>query len=186
VVDQAAGADLGEHHVLFRLQIVRNDHPDRPADRFLLGVAEHPFGGAIPRHDRALQILGDDGVVRGFHDSGEPPHRPIRVLTVADVARDLRSADDAAVVVVEGRHGQRNRNRRTILSLADGFVVPDRLALADLAEHEILFALPIARNDHPNGPPDGLFSGVAEDAFGGGIPGQDGSVQVLADNRVIG
>jgi hypothetical protein len=186
VIDQSAGANPRQHHVLFRLELVGDNHAHRTADRFLGGVAEHAFGGPIPRHDRAVQILGDDGVVRGLDHGGEPLHHAIGVDAIADVARDLRRANDVAVVVVNGRHRQRNRNRRAVLSLTDGFVMPDRFALADLADHEILFALPIAGNDHADGAPDGLGRGVAEHAFGGGIPRQNRAVQILADNRVIG
>ena len=60
-----------EDHVFFGLPIGGNDHPDRLADRFRGGVAEHPFGGAVPRRDDAVQVLADDGVVGRFDDPGE-------------------------------------------------------------------------------------------------------------------
>ena len=37
------------------------------------GVAEHALGGGIPRRDDAVQILGDDRVVRRFDDRRQPP-----------------------------------------------------------------------------------------------------------------
>ena len=66
-----AAADPGEHLVLLALPVGRNDDPDRPPDRLVGGVAEHPLGGAIPRADDAVEVLADDRVVGRFDDLGE-------------------------------------------------------------------------------------------------------------------
>src|SRR6187455_2483181 len=63
--------DPAENHILFRLPVGRDDHANRPADRLCGCVAEHALGRTVPRHNRAVEILADDGVVRRFDDTGE-------------------------------------------------------------------------------------------------------------------
>ena len=48
VRDRLAGSDVREDHVLLGLPIRRNNHPDRLADGFRGGVAEHGLGRAVP------------------------------------------------------------------------------------------------------------------------------------------
>ena len=50
------------------------------ADRFDRNVAEQPLGGPVPRGDGAVERLGDDGVVGGFH------HRAEKALALGVVA----------------------------------------------------------------------------------------------------
>ena len=46
-------------------------------------------------------------------------------VALADVARDFRRADHAPRVVVNRRHGQRNRDERAVLPLPDGLEMRD-------------------------------------------------------------
>ena len=71
VADRPPGADLAEHVVLFALPVGRDDHPDRPADRLFSRIAEHPLRGLVPRSDRAVEVLADDGVVGRFDHARE-------------------------------------------------------------------------------------------------------------------
>ena len=66
------------------------------------------------------------------------------------------------------------------------FEMGDPLALANAIQHRVFFALPIGRDDHPDGAADRFLRGVAEHAFRGAVPGSDGAVQILADDRVVG
>ena len=89
VIDLLTGADLREHGVFFALQLVRNEHANRLPDGFRGGVAEHPFGGGIPRGDDALEILADDRVVARVDDGRQMAARARQALAIADVPGDL-------------------------------------------------------------------------------------------------
>ena len=71
VVDLLAGANLRENHVFLILQLRGNQHANGLSDGLVCGVSEHSFRGSIPRHDRAVQVLADDGIVGRLHDGGE-------------------------------------------------------------------------------------------------------------------
>src|SRR2546430_10617424 len=49
----------------------RDDDVDVPAQRFGRREAEQAFGGSVPAGNGAVQQLGDDGIVRRFHDGAE-------------------------------------------------------------------------------------------------------------------
>ena len=70
-VTDSPAPDAREHVVFLGLPIGGDDHPNGAADRLGGRVAEHPFGGAVPGRDDAVQILADDRVVRRFDDLGE-------------------------------------------------------------------------------------------------------------------
>src|SRR6266540_5356418 len=69
--DGEAGADPRQHLGFLVQPILRDDDRDRLADDFLRGVTEHPLGGGVPGGNAPVQILADDGVVRGGHDGGQ-------------------------------------------------------------------------------------------------------------------
>src|SRR5688572_16395874 len=107
------------------------------------------------------------------------------MLPVTDVPGDLGCADDHTSFVVHRRYGERNRQRRAVLSTAYRLVVTDVSSRSDFTEDEIFFALAIVRNDHANRLANRLVGGVAEHALGGGIPQLNDAVQVFADDRVV-
>src|SRR5688572_10554597 len=86
---------------------------------------------------------------------------------------------------MDRRHGQRNRNHRSVLPAANGLEMRDGLAGPYPAEHHVIFGLAIGRDDHPNGLPDGFGGEVTEHALGGPIPRGDDSVEVLTDDSVV-
>ena len=71
MIDLFAAADAREDVRLFVEPVRRDQDRDRLADRFLGGVPENTFGGGIPGADDSIEVLADDGVVRGFHDGNE-------------------------------------------------------------------------------------------------------------------
>ncbi len=71
------------------------------------------------------------------------------------------------------------------LRTADGLEVLDAFAAADAGEHVVLFALPVARDDDPDGTADHFFGCVAEQQFRAAVPGLNDPVEVLADNRIV-
>src|SRR3569833_2933986 len=55
-----------------------------PADDFIRRVAKDALGAAIPTQDDSVQVLGDDGVVGGFHDCAQ---------TLQEIASALMSSN---------------------------------------------------------------------------------------------
>jgi hypothetical protein len=70
-----AAPDPGQHFILFALPILGDDDADRTADRFLGRVAEQLLGTAVPRLDRAVEILAHDRIVGRRDDGGQPEIR---------------------------------------------------------------------------------------------------------------
>ena len=142
MVDPFAAPDAGQDLVFLLLPVVGDDAADRLADHLGRGVAEHPLGGRVPRGDDAVQVLADDGVVARIDDRGEAQRIPLRTLDAAQIAGDLRGADDLAGGAPDRRHGQGDRDGRPVLPQPDGFEMIDHLAAPDGAED--LGPLPIA------------------------------------------
>ena len=73
----------------------------RPADRLLVGPAEHPRGRRVPGDDRPVEPEADDRVARGVDDRREPALLLLRLALLGDVARDRRDPGDLALVVLD-------------------------------------------------------------------------------------
>ena len=108
-----------------------------------------------------------------------------RLRAFADVASDLRRADDLPRIVVNRRDRQRNGDQRPVLPLTDRLEMGDGLTRPDPAEHHILFRLPVGRDDHANRLADRLCGCVAEHALGRTVPRRNRAVEILADDGVV-
>ena len=59
--------------VLFLVvQLRRNDDRDRLPNGFLFRISKQPLGRPVPRQDHAVEVLRNDGIVRGIDNRGEP------------------------------------------------------------------------------------------------------------------
>ena len=170
VVDLLAGANLGEDHVFFVLQFLGNQHANGLPDRLGCGVAEHTLGGRIPRHDDAVEILRDDGIVGRFDDRGE---------TATGEAAESRSLMSRAIFDAPITRPASSRIGDTVSEI--GMSVPSfrcrtvsKCVIAwparMRAEHDVFFGLPVRRNDHANRLADDFGGGVAEHALRRSIP----------------
>ena len=79
-----------------------------------------------------------------------------------------------------------HRETRTILPAADCFKMLRALAAFDAVENRVLFALMTFGNDQPNRLPHGLLCRIAEYSLRSGIPRRDDTIQVFADDGIIG
>src|SRR5690606_24347337 len=68
--------------VLLRLPLRRNENANRLPDEFFAGIPEHALGGSVAGADDAVEILRQDGIVGGFHDSGKAGLRGKLVLVI--------------------------------------------------------------------------------------------------------
>ena len=72
---------------LFVKALVRNEDGNGLPDDFLRRVAEEPFRRLVPARDHPVEVLADDGVVRGGNDRCQP----LRMLLGAPSLASLRS-----------------------------------------------------------------------------------------------
>ena len=69
VMNPLASVDLVEDCRLFIAPVEGNDDRNRLADGLLRGEAEQPLRAVVPAENDAVEILRQDGVIRGF-DNG--------------------------------------------------------------------------------------------------------------------
>jgi hypothetical protein len=67
------------------------------------GVAENSFSSAVPGENDAVQVLADDGVVGGLHNSGKPLLKLRRVPLLCDVAGKAPGVNEPVVLPVHVR-----------------------------------------------------------------------------------
>jgi hypothetical protein len=139
VFDPFAASDAGQDLVFLLLPVVGDDATNGLADHLRFRKAEHPLGGRIPGGDDAVQILADDGIVARIDDRGEPLRIALHMLGAAQIADDLRGADDLPGRSPNRRDRQRDRHQRAVLSDSNGFEMIDELATPYGAEDLIFF-----------------------------------------------
>jgi hypothetical protein len=72
-------------------------------------------------------------------------------LSLGDVARDFRRADDPAIGVLDRRNRERDVDQAAVLAPANGFVVIDALAAPDASENPALLGLAVRWNQDRDG-----------------------------------
>ena len=75
MLDARARPDTLQDLRFFTFEMIGNDRGDRLADHFFGGISKQSLGARVPTDDTSVEILADDGVVGGFHDTGELPAR---------------------------------------------------------------------------------------------------------------
>jgi hypothetical protein len=75
VIYTLASPKLLEKGFDLRLLSRPGEKGDVLADGFVRLIAEDARRAGVPAGDDAVERLAQDGVVRGFHDRGEPAHR---------------------------------------------------------------------------------------------------------------
>src|ERR1700722_15742627 len=110
----------------------------------------------------------------------------LQLLLRRDVADDLRGADYATAVVSYGRDREGNINSISILAEPYGLKVINPFACPYFCQNHTLVIEELRRNEDRNRSTDNLCRFISEDALGALIPVSHDSVQILADNCVIG
>ena len=108
----------------------------------------------------------------------------LQPVPAADVARDLRDADDLARRRAHGRHRQGDVHHRSILAHAHRLEIADGPALPDPRQHLVLLVQALGRDDDRDGPPHRLRRRVPEQLLGRGVPGSDDPAEILAHDGV--
>src|ERR1051325_6080269 len=111
MLDDPAGADARDDVVFFVLAVVGNDRADRAAVHFRRGIAEHPLRRGVPRRDDAVEILADDGVVRGLNNRGQ--QRLVRSRRYGHYERNFTRSDAVELMsapALPSRSARRLRN----------------------------------------------------------------------------
>src|SRR5690349_429734 len=94
-----------EDLALFLVPVFRNHDQDRFTDRFRGRVAVKTLRPSVPAGDAAVEILADDGVIRGIEDGAEQEPRFFGFPAPADVPRNAKLSQRA--VGAAQRHGMR-------------------------------------------------------------------------------
>src|SRR6266480_2823020 len=103
-----------------------------------------------------------------------------------NVTRNLRRADNMPALIIDGRNGQRNVERRALLSAVYRLVANDALAPADPFHNFQLFILAIQRDQDGDLFADNFSSRVAKEPFRFFVPTSDRLIEIYAYDRVTG
>src|SRR3546814_11941329 len=87
----------------------------------------------------------------------------LHLVTVGDVAGDLRRADDGAVRRPDRRHRQRDVDQAAVLALAHRVVVVDGIAAADAGAAYVFFVVAVGGNTDSHRLPALFLGGIAEE-----------------------
>jgi hypothetical protein len=68
MIDPVASSYAGDDFVLLGLAVWRNQNSHRPSDQLRGSISKQPLGGGITGLNDAVQVLRDDGIVRGSDD----------------------------------------------------------------------------------------------------------------------
>ena len=101
------------------------------------------------------------------------------------VARNLRGAHDAPLVVHDGRDGERDPQETATVVPALRLEVIHAAPGLETRDDLVLFGDAIVGNDQRDMAADGLLGGVPEQALGAGVPALNDAVERLPDDRVV-
>ena len=116
----------------------------------------------------------------------EKPLQLFRLLTLADIAANLGSADHFCRLIAQWRNGERDVDPPPILGDADRLIVLDALAAPKPSEDVLLFPVQFRRDNPGDRLPYHFVGLVSENCGRTGIPRRDDAIQGLADDGVIG
>ena len=102
--------------------VVRENRRNGSSDHLLGGVAECPLGAAVPAGDHAVQILAEDGIVRGLDNRSQQTAGFVGAPARGDVPEHQHRSLDGAALVANGRAAIVDRNFRSIFGDEDGVV----------------------------------------------------------------
>ena len=98
MIDALAAPQLCENLVFFRLALRWNQDTHRPSHQLLGSVAEQPLRSAVAGLNDPVEVLRNDGVVRGIDDRGEirfsRAHGPFRLAAQAREAKLRRDGGE--------------------------------------------------------------------------------------------
>src|ERR1700733_5569187 len=117
--------------------------------------------------------------------AGKQTDQLLAPLLIGDIAGDFRGADDLAEFVRHRRHAQRNIDRTAVLALPHGFEMIDAFTTPDTFQDAALLLQTVLRNQDRDRLADNLFGEVAEQALRAPVPGDDHTVEILADDRIV-
>src|SRR6516165_3399681 len=110
----------------------------------------------------------------------------LSALARCDVAGDFRGADDSATFVAHRGNGERYVDQTAVLAAPNGLVVLNALAAPDTLQDLRFFAFEMMRDDRGDRFTDHFFRGISEQMLGARIPADDGALEILADDRIVG
>ena len=115
-----------------------------------------------------------------------PRQFPFGPFLPGNVAGDFRGANDFAAGFLDRRNRQGYFNPRPILALANGFIMVNPFTAANPVQNSGLFIHPIRRHQDGDRAPDDFLRLITKNSFRAAIPTGDDSLQIFADDGIIG
>ena len=72
-----------------------------------------------------------------------------------------------------------------VLAPADRLESGHTRTTRDRRDDPVFLGLPVVGNDRADVAADDLFGGIAKDALGRGVPGEDRTIELFSDNRIV-
>ena len=107
-------------------------------------------------------------------------------LALGDVAPGHRGAHDLAVAIPDRRNRQRHRDTLSVLAETLRLELLDMLAARQHGHDLGPFVDAVFRDEHLDRSAHGLVAAVPVKPLGASVPGSDGPVEILAEDRVRG
>ena len=101
------------------------------------------------------------------------------------VSVDRTRADDDAVLFADRRHGDRDRDHRSVLLDTYSLEAFDGLTILDPGQDVVDLAGSIFGVQEAAGPADDLFAGVAVQSLGGRVPARDDALERAANDGIV-
>src|SRR5215831_18109229 len=170
--------------------------------QFVAVILEQCLRVTLHRSDRGTKIVRDairkflhlrDGLHQG---SGAFGYANLELVVVAfeglsrlakfrDIPGDFGCADDFPGAIAQWRDRQRDIEKRTVLFLADRFVVIDSFTSANSCQDTRLLALTFQGYKEPDWLADGFVGRVPENAFRPLVPARDDAIEALGYDRIV-
>ena len=160
------------------------------ADHFVGLVAEHGLAARADLHDMAPRVHDHDQIFRGVEQLPALLdlllERALGLPCIGQDACRAGRADDLARRAPDRRQAHRNLDRSAVPADADGFEMVDPLTTCDPREIIVALIVAIGWKDDRCRLPDGFLGRIAVEAFGRGVPADDGAVERLHHDRIVG
>src|SRR6185437_4886985 len=112
----------------------RGQNGNVPSDYLVRRITKDSLGGTVPTEDDSIQILGNDGVVGGFHDGAQTLLQIAYAFLRGNVHRYAAGMDKLSVLPVDAGTGG-NPAKGAIFAADAGFIPGQRLIVSETGEN---------------------------------------------------
>src|ERR1700747_1623457 len=129
MIDTLAGSQTLQNLFFFGPQLGGDNNGDGAPNRLLWGKAKNALCSGAPAGDEPAEILGYNGIVRGFDDGGQTEPRLIGLFLFADVAIGLQNGNNISLWVAHQHPTAVNCDLRSVGSSMQKLAGPAAIAV---------------------------------------------------------